>query len=767
MAAKFKISVTSVLLFLGFILAVILVFTTQNSYGGADSIQHYSLAKWGWKYPHLLLNHWGKPLFTMLLSPFAQFGFKGAQLYNLILAFLTSVIIWKIARLINILNHKYVPLLVIVTPIYMVLMFTSLTEITFSFFISLAILLFLDKKFFLSALFVSLLPLVRTEAIVLLPLFIIAFISERKAFYIIFFTVGFWVLSLIGYSYYDDFWWLITKMPYSGDAKSIYGSGTLYHFIINESDTRDIIGKVLSIFFWFGLLLTLLKWGKSDKFRISQSFYLLVLVFGSFILFFVAHSFVWWRGMGNSLGLLRVIGSVAPLAVLGSIIGIEKAIELIPIRMKFIRGNFGYFLVAIIFLMSIKDYRGSFFRSEPQKILDTSIDYLKENQLLSNKIYYFNPYVIYKIGIDPYDFKLSLNGIENKQKPSVGIPNGSIIVWDAHFGPNEGGVSLESLKNEKALKEISTFKPEKPFKVLGGYDYEVKIFQKDLSLNSSLMNEVHYDFEGIESITDIPPKTGKNCKKMTPNDIYSEGMAGYLEEMIDTTSGLIVSVSGYIYSKDTLNAALPIICAVYDKSETHSFRAKDIREFVDVNNTWQYFQYYFYIPRLNSLDKLLKVYIWNNNKQEFYLDDLHYSISSVSNITYYEDTTDFLSSAEEQQTNKYSIRSTDKYSNGLEIPMSSLCNDSCELNATISGFLKTSDALVSELPLVFSADMDSNGIYKTFDLRNSTLVENNWYYFETSFPISYDGINEALLKVYVWNKNGISFELKNLKIKID
>ena len=49
---------------------------------GGDSIQHYQIARYSWSDPELLLHHWGKPLFTLFASPFAQLGHWGMSLFN-------------------------------------------------------------------------------------------------------------------------------------------------------------------------------------------------------------------------------------------------------------------------------------------------------------------------------------------------------------------------------------------------------------------------------------------------------------------------------------------------------------------------------------------------------------------------------------------------------------------------------------------------------------------------------------------------------------
>ncbi|MFM7234372.1 MAG: hypothetical protein ACKOZM_07250, partial [Flavobacteriales bacterium] len=56
--------------------------------GGADSITHYQISKYSWLHDYLLMDQWGKPVFTILFSPIAQFGFKAVVLANIALIFL-------------------------------------------------------------------------------------------------------------------------------------------------------------------------------------------------------------------------------------------------------------------------------------------------------------------------------------------------------------------------------------------------------------------------------------------------------------------------------------------------------------------------------------------------------------------------------------------------------------------------------------------------------------------------------------------------------
>ena len=78
---KFNSRISLILLFaLLFIFFCIISFIPDATAGGGDDISHYNIARGAIKYPRLFLDLWGKPVFTFLSSPFAQFGLHGMQL---------------------------------------------------------------------------------------------------------------------------------------------------------------------------------------------------------------------------------------------------------------------------------------------------------------------------------------------------------------------------------------------------------------------------------------------------------------------------------------------------------------------------------------------------------------------------------------------------------------------------------------------------------------------------------------------------------------
>ena len=454
--------------------AVFVIFKTENSFGGSDTISHYKIAHWAWKYPHLLLDSWGKPVFTLLISPWAQFGMNGARVYNVIIGLCTALLLWRLSFYLSI-QHKWLGLfLVVFVPIYFISMFTSLTEVTFSFILILSVFLFYKDKMVWSAVVLSFLPFVRTEGAILFVLFIGAFALRKRYLAIPFLLTGFLVYSVAGWGYYHDFWWIVNQNPYSGNAVDIYGHGSLLHFI---DKMPVILGYPVVILFLIGLIVIIVHWIKSDKWRLSKSVYFLLLVPGSFLLYLAAHSFVWWRGMGNSLGLIRVMAAVAPAASLTALVGMDWLLKSVQKFSRVLKLTvLSVFLIWII-MVGISTYLSAFSVSPTEKLLSETAIFIKHKQLDNNKIYYFDPYLAYKLGADPYSNQI-IQWYPKGNNPVAKLPGGCIVVWDAHFGPNEGREPLNDLLKNDAMGVVKIFRPKYPFKVLGGYDYSIYVFQK-------------------------------------------------------------------------------------------------------------------------------------------------------------------------------------------------------------------------------------------------------------------------------------------------
>ena len=150
---------------LGLILIVfiaILVFSEGYS-GGADSLTHYRFARWAFSKPEFFLDHWAKPVFTLLSAPFALLGFKSFQLFNVLIGIASGYIAYLVAKELKMKS----PLLAIViccfTPVFMINLFSGLTEILFAFTAILTSYLLIKEKDAWGAIVVSFIPLIRSE----------------------------------------------------------------------------------------------------------------------------------------------------------------------------------------------------------------------------------------------------------------------------------------------------------------------------------------------------------------------------------------------------------------------------------------------------------------------------------------------------------------------------------------------------------------------------------------------------------------------------
>ena len=92
------------------------------------------------------------------------------------------------------------------------------------------------------------------------------------------------------------------------------------------------------------------------------------------------------------------------------------------------------------------------------------------------RVYYFAPSVAEAFRIDPFDPEQ--RGDLSEISWNRDIPSGSIIVWDAHFGPNEAGVPIDILLQRPELERIYHQRPTERITTLNGHEYEIYLFRK-------------------------------------------------------------------------------------------------------------------------------------------------------------------------------------------------------------------------------------------------------------------------------------------------
>ncbi len=173
--------------------------------------------------------------------------------------------------------------------------------------------------------------------------------KQWKAIPFLFF--GFVFYSIVGSFYYDDLFWVINDMPYTGGAKDIYGSGELFHYV---KESKYIFGIPTVILASLGLIawaLRPLSAPKEERKEVRKGWLIeMLVVYMPFMVYLSAHSYIWWKGMGNSVGMIRVIIAVLPSAVLLGVLAWSRLLDIIPVSKIY---KSGITLVLSIFLLII------------------------------------------------------------------------------------------------------------------------------------------------------------------------------------------------------------------------------------------------------------------------------------------------------------------------------------------------------------------------------------------------------------------------------
>src|SRR5580700_943620 len=79
------------------ILFIAIIARSPATYDTGDGIRHYIISRYSWNHSYLFLDHWGKPFFTLVSSPFSRFGLLGINAFNLVCFILSSVLCYSLA----------------------------------------------------------------------------------------------------------------------------------------------------------------------------------------------------------------------------------------------------------------------------------------------------------------------------------------------------------------------------------------------------------------------------------------------------------------------------------------------------------------------------------------------------------------------------------------------------------------------------------------------------------------------------------------------
>lgn len=437
------------LLFLHLAIGLFSILYFNGTGDAGDSIYHYLYAKYAFNDPSLFFDHWAKPLYVLIFSPFAQLGFVGVKILNLIIVNLTLLFTFRLAEKWFSNSNYFAILFMNFCPLYYVLTFSGLTEPLFAFALILSIYLITEKHIKLSLIIVSLLPFIRSEGLLFLLFFALWLIIDKKWKEIYLLLIGTIIYSIAGFLvHHDTILWVFTKIPYA-TSSSIYGNGPLFHFF---EQLLYVVGIPFYIFIWLGVIyLTRSVLMRKTKFH---TYYFLVLGAGMFI---VAHSLFWFLGIFNSMGLNRVLICIIPLLSIIASEGLKALVEFIKNKNIYLGKVFlTISLISVVFFPFSGNKAAVNFKVEmnlnTDQVLAKKVGlYLKKEDIYFSKLYAAHPYLFEVLNINCFDEEVfEFIGPSSSQN----LNENEIIIWENWFSVIEQNAFKNDFDSDDQLELI-------------------------------------------------------------------------------------------------------------------------------------------------------------------------------------------------------------------------------------------------------------------------------------------------------------------------
>ncbi|MBX3395972.1 MAG: hypothetical protein KF841_11460 [Phycisphaerae bacterium] len=156
----------------GCALAVVFIFVSPEGLHHFDDITHYLFARWAWTWPEYLVDHWGRPGFTIPYFPAAALGWTACKLLSALVSALTGWCAFRLAQHAGLARAWLVIPLIWLQPLFFHLAQTTLTETPLALYLSLALLLAVRGRWTWSSAVISAAFVTRHEAILFLPIWI-------------------------------------------------------------------------------------------------------------------------------------------------------------------------------------------------------------------------------------------------------------------------------------------------------------------------------------------------------------------------------------------------------------------------------------------------------------------------------------------------------------------------------------------------------------------------------------------------------------------
>jgi hypothetical protein len=464
-------------------------YRAEGPAGGQDSWNHFLYARWAPFHSELLLDQWGKPLFTLLALPFAPMGIDGLYALNMLATLGTAWLGYMTARRLGLRNPwMFIPLFGL-QPLVLANVHSALTEPSNALMLVAIVYLLASRRLAAAAVLGSFLPFMRTEGFILLGAMFLFLWVRSRARYAWHAGIGTLVFAVLGAAVSGDWAWIVRQNPYvkqEEEKRFDPGHGGFWHYAEAQ---REIWGPLVSVLVLASLVWVLVyvfsRMKKKTPRELSQM--ALWLWWPLFLSFFLAHSWVWYSGTYGSHGLLRVFVVVAPLAAFLAHYSLHRLMIMdVAILNRILK-------VGVLLALFLTAYPGAHF-SYPWEskspisgyagatTVQQGLDFIRREGLLDSQagstplLVHQLPELNAELDFDPWaapdQAKSYYMWSIDKRPGQDWMPKGTVLLWDNFHARRDAPMSLHELRALGTYQELAYF----PSDVDSVYD--VRIFLK-------------------------------------------------------------------------------------------------------------------------------------------------------------------------------------------------------------------------------------------------------------------------------------------------
>lgn len=306
-----------------------------------DSINRYFMAQAALVKPDFFLNFWGRPLAILFFVFPAQAGYWYCAALTAVLTVGTCYFVYKAAEAAGFENAWLAIIFAIAQPFFFITGFSLCTEPLAAFFLAWGVFWFYRKNWIGSAIVLSMVPLARSELVLILPIFAWLLYKEKQYAAILLLGLGLLLYQLAGMIATGDVLYLLSASK--SFAHGQYANGPFDHYF---QRFIFITGPVVFVF----LLLQLAHDVKNKNLNILNF---------STVIVFAAHVYMYWKGNVAHAGFLRHFVAIAPVMSLMALQGFNKWLNANDTKDRM----FNTFVLAIIAVIVLIYYSVELFGS--------------------------------------------------------------------------------------------------------------------------------------------------------------------------------------------------------------------------------------------------------------------------------------------------------------------------------------------------------------------------------------------------------------------